>query len=55
MDKEKAQSLAWEDIPLVERLSSTVTLTKLSVGAMDNNAYYLRSTSGATATPSGRP
>jgi glyoxylase-like metal-dependent hydrolase (beta-lactamase superfamily II) len=34
--------------PLVERLSSTVTLTKLSVGPMDNNAYYLRSTSGAT-------
>jgi glyoxylase-like metal-dependent hydrolase (beta-lactamase superfamily II) len=34
--------------PLVQRLSGTVTLTKLSVGPMDNNAYYLRSTSGAT-------
>jgi glyoxylase-like metal-dependent hydrolase (beta-lactamase superfamily II) len=34
--------------PLVERLSSTVTLTKLSVGPMDNNAYYLRSASGST-------
>ena len=34
--------------PLVERLSSTVTLTKLSVGPMDNNAYHLRSTTGAT-------
>lgn len=34
--------------PLVERLSATVTLTKLSVGPMDNNAYFLRSTTGAS-------
>ena len=34
--------------PLVERLSSTVTLSKISVGPMDNNAYLLRSVTGAT-------
>jgi glyoxylase-like metal-dependent hydrolase (beta-lactamase superfamily II) len=33
--------------PLVERLSDTVTLTKVSVGPMDNNAYFLWSSSGA--------
>ena len=32
--------------PLVERLSSTVTLVKLSVGPMHNNAYLLRSSDG---------
>ncbi|MET0692506.1 MAG: MBL fold metallo-hydrolase, partial [Propionibacteriaceae bacterium] len=34
--------------PLVVRLSPTVWLTKLSVGPMDNNAYLLSSSSGAT-------
>ncbi len=34
--------------PLVERLSPTVTLTKLSVGPMDNNAYLLASGGGAS-------
>lgn len=34
--------------PLIERLSATVTLTKVSVGPMDNNAYLLQSTTGAT-------
>ena len=32
--------------PLVEKLSSTVTLSKISVGGMDNNAYLLESGSG---------
>lgn len=32
--------------PLVERLSATVSLTKLSVGPMDNNAYLLQSSTG---------
>lgn len=32
--------------PLVRSLSATVTLTKLSVGPMDNNAYLLQSTTG---------
>jgi glyoxylase-like metal-dependent hydrolase (beta-lactamase superfamily II) len=34
--------------PFVARLSPTVTMTKLSVGPMDNNAYLLASTSGAS-------
>lgn len=34
--------------PLVERLSASVTLTKVSVGPMDNNAYLLHSTTGGT-------
>lgn len=34
--------------PLVTRLSSTVTLTKVSVGPMDNNAYLLHSTTGGS-------
>ena len=34
--------------PLVERLSPTVTLTKVSVGPMDNNAYLLHSTTGGS-------
>ncbi len=34
--------------PLVERLSTTVTLTKVSVGPMDNNAYLLHSTTGGS-------
>ena len=34
--------------PLVVRLSAAVTMTKISVGPMDNNAYLLQSTSGAS-------
>ena len=34
--------------PLVVRLSASVTMTKISVGPMDNNAYLLQSTSGAS-------
>ena len=34
--------------PFVERLSPSVTLSKISVGPMDNNAYLLRAASGAT-------
>jgi glyoxylase-like metal-dependent hydrolase (beta-lactamase superfamily II) len=34
--------------PLVERLSATATVTKLSVGPMDNNAYLLQSSSGGS-------
>lgn len=34
--------------PLVERLSATLTLTKVSVGPMDNNAYLLHSTTGGS-------
>jgi glyoxylase-like metal-dependent hydrolase (beta-lactamase superfamily II) len=34
--------------PLVVRLSPTVTMTKISVGPMDNNAYLLQSAGGAT-------
>ena len=34
--------------PLVVRLSSSVTMTKVSVGPMDNNAYLLQSAGGAT-------
>jgi glyoxylase-like metal-dependent hydrolase (beta-lactamase superfamily II) len=34
--------------PLAERLSSTVTLTKVSVGPMDNNAYLLHSSTGGS-------
>jgi glyoxylase-like metal-dependent hydrolase (beta-lactamase superfamily II) len=34
--------------PLVVRLSPSVTMTKISVGPMDNNAYLLQSASGAT-------
>ena len=34
--------------PLVVRLSPTVTMTKISVGPMDNNAYLLQSGTGAT-------
>jgi glyoxylase-like metal-dependent hydrolase (beta-lactamase superfamily II) len=34
--------------PLVLRLSPTVTMTKISVGPMDNNAYLLQSAGGAT-------
>ena len=34
--------------PLVVRLSATVTMIKISVGPMDNNAYLLQSASGAT-------
>jgi glyoxylase-like metal-dependent hydrolase (beta-lactamase superfamily II) len=34
--------------PFVVRLSPTVTMTKISVGPMDNNAYLLQSASGAT-------
>jgi glyoxylase-like metal-dependent hydrolase (beta-lactamase superfamily II) len=34
--------------PLVIRLSASVTMTKISVGPMDNNAYLLQSSSGAT-------
>ena len=34
--------------PLVVRLSSLVTMTKISVGPMDNNAYLLQTASGAT-------
>jgi glyoxylase-like metal-dependent hydrolase (beta-lactamase superfamily II) len=34
--------------PLVQPLSPTVTLTKLSVGPMDNNAYLLRASTGHT-------
>lgn len=34
--------------PLVVRLSASVTMTKVSVGPMDNNAYLLQSASGAT-------
>jgi glyoxylase-like metal-dependent hydrolase (beta-lactamase superfamily II) len=33
--------------PVVSALSSGVTMTKLSVGPMDNNAYLLRARSGA--------
>lgn len=35
--------------PLIERLSATVTMIKLSVGTMDNNAYLLRTDSGPAA------
>ena len=34
--------------PLVVRLSPTVSLTKISVGPMDNNAYLLQGPDGAT-------
>ena len=34
--------------PLIVRLSPSVTMTKISVGPMDNNAYLLQSGSGAT-------
>ena len=34
--------------PLVVRLSTSVTMTKISVGPMDNNAYLLQSGTGAT-------
>ena len=34
--------------PIVVRLSRTVTMTKISVGPMDNNAYLLQTASGAT-------
>lgn len=34
--------------PLVLRLSPTVTVTKISVGPMDNNAYLLQTRAGAT-------
>ena len=34
--------------PLAVRLSSSVTMTKISVGPMDNNAYLLQSAGGAT-------
>ena len=34
--------------PLVQRLSATVTLAKLSVGPMDNNAYLLSTVGGGT-------
>ena len=34
--------------PLVVRLSASVTMTKVSVGPMDNNAYLLQSAGGAT-------
>ena len=34
--------------PVVARLSAAVTMTKISVGPMDNNAYLLQSSSGAT-------
>ena len=34
--------------PLIERLSPTVTLTKVSVGPMDNNAFLLHSTTGGS-------
>ena len=34
--------------PVVVRLSPSVTMTKISVGPMDNNAYLLQSASGAT-------
>ena len=34
--------------PLVVRLSASVTMTKISVGPMDNNAYLLQSATGAT-------
>jgi glyoxylase-like metal-dependent hydrolase (beta-lactamase superfamily II) len=34
--------------PLVVRLSASVTMTKISVGPMDNNAYLLQSAGGAT-------
>jgi glyoxylase-like metal-dependent hydrolase (beta-lactamase superfamily II) len=34
--------------PLLVRLSTSVTMTKISVGPMDNNAYLLQSNSGAT-------
>jgi glyoxylase-like metal-dependent hydrolase (beta-lactamase superfamily II) len=34
--------------PIVVRLSPTVTMTKISVGPMDNNAYLLQTGSGAT-------
>jgi glyoxylase-like metal-dependent hydrolase (beta-lactamase superfamily II) len=34
--------------PLMVRLSTTVTMTKISVGPMDNNAYLLQSGNGAT-------
>jgi glyoxylase-like metal-dependent hydrolase (beta-lactamase superfamily II) len=34
--------------PLLLRLSPSVTMTKISVGPMDNNAYLLQSGSGAT-------
>ena len=45
--------------PLVVRLSASVTMTKISVGPMDNNAYLLQSTGGASvlvdaASDSGR-
>jgi glyoxylase-like metal-dependent hydrolase (beta-lactamase superfamily II) len=33
--------------PLVEKISSTVTMIKVSVGPMDNNAYLLQPRSGA--------
>jgi glyoxylase-like metal-dependent hydrolase (beta-lactamase superfamily II) len=33
--------------PLIERLSSTATMIKLSVGPMDNNAYLIFNSSGA--------
>ena len=34
--------------PIVVRLSPSVTMTKISVGPMDNNAYLLQTGSGAT-------
>ena len=34
--------------PLVVRLSPTVTMTKISVGPMDNNAYLLQAADGGT-------
>ena len=34
--------------PLLLRLSDTVTVTKISVGPMDNNAYLLQARGGAT-------
>ena len=34
--------------PLVARLSGTVTMIKISVGPVDNNAFLLQSTSGAS-------
>lgn len=34
--------------PLARRLSGTVTLSKVSVGPMDNNAYLLHSTTGGS-------
>jgi glyoxylase-like metal-dependent hydrolase (beta-lactamase superfamily II) len=34
--------------PILVRLSASVTMTKISVGPMDNNAYLLQSSSGAS-------